>query len=286
MEREGFIGKALKAFASLRPSFGVDPVTGLPTVNINFSGPVAPESMAAALDLIPKLRSGANPLIVVFDEFQDVLKMGEPTSRKVLAALRSKIQFQEDIPYIFSGSVRHDMDTIFIDPDSAFFKSAVPVEVGPISRKHFKAFLEEKFTRTGRAAASDLFDRVFEVCLDIPGDVQQLCSALWELGDKKLESQALTRALEVIWSQELKGYEMALQILTAQQFKILSTIARIGGKAPTSAAFLREAGGIMPSSAKAALSRLLALRLVFYYRGEYRFVNPFFRTWLLVWEGQ
>ncbi|MCF6291406.1 MAG: hypothetical protein L3J03_10485 [Desulfobacterales bacterium] len=285
MERENFIGKALKTFASLRPSFGVDPITGLPTVNVNFSAPVAPESMATALDLIPGLRRRGKPLVVVFDEFQDVLKMGRATARQVLAALRGKIQFQEDIPYIFSGSVRHDMDTIFIDPDSAFFKSAVPVEVGPISRGNFKRFLKAKFTRADRVVDSELLDRVFEICLDIPGDVQQLCGALWELGDKTLGTDALGGALEVIWSQEMKGYETALRMLSAQQLKILGTIARVGGKAPTSADFLRETGGIMPSSAKAALDRLLAHRLVFRFQGEYRFVNPFFRYWLLVWEG-
>lgn len=285
-EREGFIGKALTVFATLRPSFGIDPITGLPTVNINFAAPVEPESITGALDLIPGLRRGGKPLVVVFDEFQDVLKMGEATSRKILAALRSKIQFQEDIPYIFSGSVRHDMDMIFIDPDSAFFKSALPVEVGPIPQTGFKKFLDAKFSQTDRMATSDLLGRVFEVCLDIPGDIQQLCSALWELGEKKLETNALTGALEVIWSQELKGYELALQMLTAQQLKLLRTIARIGGKAPTSAVFLREAGGIMPSSAKAGLNRLLALRLVFYYRQEYRFINPFFRAWLLAWDSQ
>ncbi|MEJ2031808.1 MAG: ATP-binding protein [Deltaproteobacteria bacterium] len=285
LERESFVGKAMKIFASLRPSFGVDPITGLPTINFNFAAPVEPESVAAALDLVPGLRRKGKPLVVIFDEFQDVLKMGEATSKKLLAALRSKIQFHEDIPYIFSGSDRHDMDRIFIDPESAFFKSAVLVEVGPIPRKRFTAFLEEKFVQSGRTINVDLLDRIFEICLDIPGDVQQLCRALWELGEERLETDSLTRALEVIWSQELKGYETALQMLSAQQFKVLSTIARIGGNAPTSAAFLREAGGLMPSSAKSALGRLLALRLVFYYRGEYRFVNPFFRAWLMAWEG-
>lgn len=280
LERASFVGRALKTFASLRPSFGIDPITGLPTADIGFSAPIEPESVALALDLVPGLRRKGKPLVVVIDEFQDILKTGE-AARQILAALRGKIQFQDDVPYIFSGSVRHDMDAVFIDPDSPFFKSAVPIEVGPLAREQFKAFIQEKFSSGGREITPELLDRVFEICLEIPGDVQQLCSAFWELGEKKLEIEALARALEIIWAQELKGYELALQMLSAQQLKVLRTIAWIGGKTPTSTEFLRQAGGILPSSSKSALNRLLALRLVFFYRGEYRFVNPFFRAWLL-----
>ncbi|MEJ2033274.1 MAG: hypothetical protein P8Y63_09595 [Deltaproteobacteria bacterium] len=43
LERESFVGKVMKAFASLWPSFGVDPITGLPTVNFNFAAPIEPE---------------------------------------------------------------------------------------------------------------------------------------------------------------------------------------------------------------------------------------------------
>lgn len=282
--KDGFIQRALPVFSMMRPSFGLDPITGMPTINVNFSTPVGPESVAGALDLVPTLYQKGKPLVFVFDEFQDILKMsGHDTAKRVLAALRSKIQFHKDIPYVFSGSVRHDMDDLFINSDSPFFKSAVLVEVAALPREAFEKFLTKRFASGKRTIAPTLFQRIFEICLDIPGDIQQLCSALWDLGEPHLTDDLLGQALEGIWSQEMKGYETALRMLSDQQLRMLNAIARFGCKAPTSAEFLREVGGIMPSSAKAALDRLVTLRLVFYYRKEYRFVNPFFRAWIAVW---
>jgi hypothetical protein len=48
-----------------------------------------------------------------------------------------------------------------------------------------------------------------------------------------------------------------------------------------SSAFLRNSGIAQASSVQRALNRLLELGIVFHYEKEYRFVNAFFRAWLL-----
>jgi len=58
----------------------------------------------------------------------------------------------------------------------------------------------------------------------------------------------------------------------------------MGGKAPQSSAFLRGIGLSMPGSVKKALSRLVQLKIIYRQKGEYKFVNPFFKTWLL-WKN-
>ena len=81
-------------------------------------------------------------LVVVFDEFQDILNLKD--YKEALALLRSKIQFHIKISYIFAGSIRNKMDDIFNRPDSAFFKSAISIEVGAIDRDQFISFLKNK----------------------------------------------------------------------------------------------------------------------------------------------
>jgi hypothetical protein len=66
------------------------------------------------------------PLVVVLDEFQDVLNCQD--SDRLIAMLRSYIQHQPDIPYIFAGSIRHQMYDIFMGYSSPFFKSALPMD--------------------------------------------------------------------------------------------------------------------------------------------------------------
>jgi hypothetical protein len=276
-----FFEQIFQKLAHMRPIASVDPLTGLPTLTIDAAVELKPDSIPSVLDLISSYHSKMKPLVVVFDEFQDVLNLKD--AREALALLRSKVQFQTNIAYVFAGSIRNKMDNIFNNPDSAFFKSAIPIHVGYLDKNTFQEFITKKFETGKRQIASISLNSIFDICSSIPGDVQQLCSALWEttsFGDRISEEQ-IPMALEHIFSHELKGYETILKIITVQQLKLLTGLARLGGKAPMSSEFLKNAGIYQASSVRRALNRLLELRIIFHYENEYKFVNPFFRAWLL-----
>ena len=277
----GILENTLRQLSHLRPVVSIDPVTGLPTLSIDAMVELAPDSIPAILDLIESHHSGRRPLVVVLDEFQDILNLND--SHETLAQLRSKIQFQTNIPYVFAGSVRNRMDAIFNDPDSPFFKSAVPLQVGPLGREVFGQFIVDRFGRGKRKLSIPALASIFELCCDIPGDVQHLCSALWDTTaeGETVSETCIPFALELIFSHEHKGYETVLTIVSGQQLKLLAALARQGGKAPMSSAFLKNSGIAQASSVQRALRRLIDLRIIFHHEGEYRFVNPFFRAWLL-----
>ena len=58
----------------------------------------------------------------------------------------------------------------------------------------------------------------------------------------------------------------------------------MGGKALLSSAFIQGVGITGPASIKKALTRLVQLKIVYRHAGEYKFVNPFFKAWLL-WKN-
>jgi hypothetical protein len=91
-------------------------------------------------------------------------------------------------------------------------------------------------------------------------------------------------ALELIYARESKGYEAALVQLTGLQLKCLIGLAQMGGKTPLASAFIQGVGMNGPASVKKALNRLIQLKVIFRHEGEYKFVNPFFKTWLL-WKN-
>jgi hypothetical protein len=120
----------------------------------------------------------------------------------------------------------------------------------------------------------------------VPGDVQELCSCLWEVtapGDK-ITKKTIWPALELIFACESKSYEAVLVQLTGQQLKCPTALARIGGKMPHSTAFLRESGIGTPASVKKALNRLVKTKVVYRHEGKYKFVNSFLKSWL-VWKN-
>jgi hypothetical protein len=279
--KAGGLNKIFQKLAYLRPVAAIDPISGMPTLTLDATVQLKPDSIPWVLDLISSYELKTEPLVVVFDEFQDILNISD--SSETLALLRSKIQFLSDIPFIFAGSVRNKMNGIFNNPDSAFFKSAIPLEVGPLKKSLFQAFITEKFKTGKRKIATDVLNHIFDICFDVAGDIQQLCGALWDTtsyGADILKGQ-ISLAIEQIFAHESKGYETTLKIISGQQLKFLTGLARIGGNNPTSTQFLKQSGIAQPSSAKAALKRLLELKIIFLYEKEYRFVNPFFRAWLL-----
>ncbi|MCL5261468.1 MAG: hypothetical protein M1561_07375 [Gammaproteobacteria bacterium] len=282
-QQAGLLEKILRTLAHLRPIISVDALTGKPSISLETVTPLRPDSINSILDLIADIGKHQT-LIVMFDEFQDILNL--KAAKEVLAILRSKIQFHNKIPYLFAGSVRNQMHDIFTDPDSPFFKSAIPIEVGAIDRDQFKRFLKNKFLLGKRTIDDGVLDIGFETTGDVPGDVQQYCGALWDSTNEKthIDKQYIPQALRLIFSREEKGYESILVQLTGQQLRCLKGLAQLGGTAPYSGAFLREIGISLSSSVKKALMRLERLRVIYRYGSEYKFVNPFFKAWLL-WKN-
>jgi AAA+ ATPase superfamily predicted ATPase len=279
-QKSGTVERIFKSLAHLKPSITFDPLTGSPSVSLDTSIRLKPDTIEGLLDLI-ETENKKKKMAVVFDEFQDILKVEDAPA--ALALLRSKVQFHSDIPYIFAGSVRNQMNEIFNDPGSAFFKSAVTVNVGTLDKEIFSEFLQDKFQLENRTISRDLLEKIFEIAQEVPGDVQQLCSALWEttLPGNNITADTIPSALELIYSRELKGYETTMAQVTAQQFRCLLALARVGGESPLSSGFLKAAGISQPGSVKKALNRLEKLRIIYKYKGEYRFINPFFRSWLI-----
>jgi archaellum biogenesis ATPase FlaH len=277
----GYLDKVFQKLSHIRPVASIDPITGLPTLTIDAAVELQPNSIGGVLDLIASYHSKTRPIVVVFDEFQDILNLKD--ARQTLALLRSKVQFQTHIAYVFAGSIRNKMDSIFNDPDSAFFKSAIPIHVGPLDSGIFHEFIKNRFNTGKRQIDPEAIGDIFDICFKIPGDVQQLCSALWDTTapGEQITAVRIPVALELIFSHELKGYETILKIVSSQQLKLLTALARLGGKAPMSSAFLKNSGIAQASSIQRALGRLIDLRIIFHYENEYRFVNPFFRAWLL-----
>lgn len=276
----GWLDKVVRMLSHLRPSISTDPITGMPTVSFDASFEMKTGSIPEVLSFIAGLAKKSR-IVVVLDEFQDILNIED--SREALSLFRGKIQFQADIPYIFVGSIRHKMESVFTDHNSAFFKSAIPLNVGPLDDTEFANFLSKKFASGKRRISEETLNRVFEICNYIPGDIQQLCQALWEVSAEngKVSMGKLKGALILVFSREQKSYENYLSLLTNLQQKCLLTIAREGGQNIFSRSFMKAGGFTNPSSVRRAIRRMLDINLLYESSGEYRFINPFFRAWLI-----
>jgi hypothetical protein len=279
-KKSGWMEKIIKSLAYLKPTISVDPITSMPTISFDASVELQANSITEVLALIESI-SKSHRLVIILDEFQDTMKLAD--AHEALALLRSGIQFQTRIPYIFVGSIRHQMNEIFSDHDSPFFKSAIPLSVNPLPFEIFSKFLKKKFANGHRKMATEVLEKVFAIANNIPGDIQQFCEALWEITTEKetIDTHKLKSALELIFAREQKSYEHYIGLLTNIQYRCLLAIARQGGTGVFSVAFLKSAGFNNPSTVRRAITRLTNLNILFNNDGIYQFMNPFFRAWLL-----
>jgi len=81
-------------------------------------------------------------MICGFDEFGDISKFDGET---ILKMFRSKIQFQKNTAYIFSGSYQSVMNQIFISSSAPFYRLTRIINLGPVPYNDFFTYLSDKF---------------------------------------------------------------------------------------------------------------------------------------------
>ena len=288
VESMGFTSSAvspdsvIKTFSGGEKQGVFDTMTGLPSISVDSSIEFKPDSLGALFNLLRDV--SFSRAVVVIDEFQDILNLKD--AAQTLAIMRSTIQFLENMPFVFCGSILNRMDSIFNDHQSPFFKSAQTIEVGPIDHVTFRDFINRRFVKGGLKVAPAVIETIFQTAGENPGDIQQLCSALYDTVEKNgsIGEVEINEALTYIFAQEQKGYEACLTQVTALQLKCLTAVARSGGRGVFGKEFLARTGIRQPSTVRKSLQRLLDLKILLHVDGEYRFVNPYFARWL-VWRN-
>ncbi len=276
--RKGLFARGVGALKRIRPVVELDPRTGTPSFSLGVSRKDSGVLLNTIDDFFEFLGSefGADQLIVCFDEFQSVLGYAE--SDVLLAKIRGKVQYHR-FPYVFTGSDRSGLQSVFTRPRSPFYKSVRPVKVPAIPRKDFRPFLEKRFARGRRKVSTDVWDGVFE--LEVPGDIQQLCAALWETSDSgdRIESALLRKAYDRVFAQEIEGFRSLLGELTALQLRVLKFVARRG---TTNLYSLdsQQAIGASSSSIRRSMTALVKKWVLVEDQGEVYFNNPFLRQFL------
>lgn len=275
-----FMKKVMSFVSRLRPSLVIDPVDGSPKITVDALAADAPDSLDSVLTMLEKMSDGGKTC-VVFDEFQDVLRI--PDADKVLAEMRGRIQFQENVPYFFLGSVRHEMWRIFNDSKSPFFKSAAAYDVGAIETETLARFLVGRFKTGQRNATVETARRIIATACGVSGDVQEFCAALWDvtMPGAMISEADFAAALNMVFMRERKGFEKAISVLTPTQYRVLSGLARYGRVRVYGSEFLRNVGIPNAGAVRKALKRLEDNDLVYAIEGEYRFTDSFFKEWVI-----
>lgn len=221
--------------------------------------------------------------LVALDEFQSLMDLNPIDRYGLLGLLRKSIQHQDNVSFIFSGSIHHQMSDIFHDSRSPFYQGAEIMEVGPIQPEEtFRQFLTDLFLKGRRTPVQEYWNSAEEVTARIPSDLQRLCSAVWETtspGDIITEKE-VHAGLKRIFAHENEFHLRTIKACTDVQKRCLIAVAKLGGKNVTAAPFRAKVGGLVSSTILRAMQSFEDDLILWKDGREHRFVNPFFREWL------
>ena len=225
-------------------------------------------------------RNGVASLVLVFDEFQQILSYEDD---HVERALRSAVQQYENVATLFLGSRKHLIERMFSDSRRPLYRSAGHYPLGPIATKHWTPFITERFESAEKPITPLQVEALCTLTEGHPFYTQHLAHALWERTPRvePVADGALDDALDVLLRREGYAFTTRWETLTRNQQRFLRGLALDGPDIqPFSSEFVQAHGLRTPSNAQRAADSLLKLDVIDREDGAFVVTDRFFKLWL------
>lgn len=267
---------------TVRPEASVDLASGEFSLSLGKKADSSPMSIASEVFALPGelAKHGDFRMAICLDEFQQIQQFGGIAVENVL---RSEVQQQRKVGYVFSGSQPSLMDQM-LAPKRPFHKSGPRKLLDKIPADAWTTFISDKFAGRGRRISLSALKRLLEAADLIPYDVQRIAHELWdhaELMDKKqVELEDVENAVSQLVRTEAAYFERQWEQLTSRQRAVLQVLAQRGSSEILSHS-VREQFHLGPaSSVQKALQSLDAQDVLDRYKESHFFIDPLFARWI------
>ncbi len=251
------------------PTISLNPLTN--NVDLSFTPAASPKPVLEdVLMLIEGLGKKGHKPIVVLDEFQEIRTIDKNLDK----ILRSVIQTQNRVNYIFMGSQESLMREIFEQKKSPFYHIGSLQTLEVIPHKDFMSFLKKGFSFLDKKNAPALAEKILEFTQCHPYYTQQLAFHFFN-AYKNNTGTTIEEVAETITRQHDIDFErlwMSLNLTDRKLILELLSVAKGGG-------YTRDAA-IPTSTRYSVYKKLLASGFLIQNRQGYAVEDPFFARWV------
>jgi uncharacterized protein len=213
-------------------------------------------------------------MIVAFDEFQEVEKLG---GVDLLQRMRAHFQQQRSVVYIFLGSQSTKLRQMFGAAAEPFFRFAEPSRLPAVPRSSWSAYLEARFASRGLTIPVAVLDDLLDATGGHPADTMLVASHVYYAARDSRSTEVTSALLQAGYAQALDDVSQYFDVIWAGL-----------GRAARSAAYglvatgQPYAGGDAPSSGIARAMRTLEDLGLAHRLGPRRWAvaEPMFADWL------
>ncbi len=283
LSREDFAEKLLKAVLAqyklekvkhylrsfrIIPSVNINPVTDEVSVSFTSSTDSGRVALEDVMGLLEKVSAPESKLIVVFDEFQNVLELDENIDKH----LRAIMQEQRGINYIFMGSQESMMTDIFERVKSPFYHFGMLMRLSKIPHDDFKEYLAERLAVVTQDA-DGVAEEILVVTACHPYYTQELAFVVWNNLKNGREEDVIALSLaDIIATHDLDYERLWLNFNKTDRY-VMTLVAK--DMNPT------QDRRLPTSTTTSALLRLTRKGYIIR-SDQYDIEDPFFKKWIHV----
>ena len=223
-----------------------------------------------AFALLERVSAADNRLIVVFDEFQEIIGIEKGLDRR----LRAIMQEQRNVNYIFLGSQESMMTQIFERKKSPFYHFGMLMHLDKIPYDDFMAYITERMPQQSDLNREAIAKEILTITRCHPYFTQQLASQVWEIASysNAAHSDIVSEAVEQLTTIHDLDFErlwmnfnktdkyIMLSLTRGQQMSVMRSL-------PTSTVY-------------SSIKRLMQTGYVIK-TDDYEVEDPFFKNWIV-----
>lgn len=235
-EKSSLGKKFLSFLKGLKPFFTVNQYSGQPEVHLEMT---FPEQKSNTLkQILGILENHPSPVMLAIDEFQQITDYPETN---VEALLRTYIQHMHNVRFIFCGSKRRMMISIFNDASRPFYASTSTLHLQKLDRELYGRFIRKHFEDNGREVTEDALQYILDWTRCHTYYTQKVCHDLYYSGKRIIDIPAVLEICRDILEAESYNYMLLREILPVQQWRFLIGVAKEGSVSQiTSANFISK----------------------------------------------
>ena len=268
--------KVQEFFSSWRPTLSIDELTGIPAFSLDLKPSEGRESLKRIFEY---LKQSGKRCYVAIDEFQQVLNYPEDG---VEALIRSYIQFLPNVYFVFSGSLQHMMEEMFLSANRPFFQSSLVMTLPCIGEEKYLAFANRLLAIQGRQMDAATFSYLYQQADSVTWYVQAILHAIYEHIGAAISKALVDEVVQELIEEQSMTYQNYCAWLTENQQMLLVAIARERlVSSPLSQQFISSHNLPATSSVKTALKALVDKQLVGKTPKGYLVSDRFFAKWLM-----
>ena len=250
------------------PTISTNPVTNV--IDVSFQ-PVVNNLVLLedAMALLEKVSIEGKKLIVVFDEFQEILNIRKGLDKQ----LRSIMQEQHNLNYILLGSQESMMTEIFERKKSPFYHFGKLMRLDKIPYDDFRNYISSRLPLEDKANLNAIVEEILSFTNLHPYYTQQLSAEVWDMltNDNLIEGVVAASIRKILRTHDLDYERLWLNFNRTDRSIMLNLSKRVNPM---------QNRQMATSTSYSAIKRLMKSGYIIRVN-DYEIEDPFFKEWII-----